>query len=186
MKSFLLLMVVLTVACFKNPGEEKTPVLAESVPIAPYYNLFSKSALTNESWLWAEGKCFGNKTIIFTYESPLTPKNSIDAICAKNGMVALKLPVVEGHKPQMFKVEMYARLGAKKSKTLMVNVNYFPTPPAVPGYAVLTGGGRVSHATANVSMTTQIGESWTYTTVPTAAGVKLAPGLDGVVGSFPY
>jgi hypothetical protein len=184
-KYLLLVAVVFTVSCFKNPGDEKTPVLTNPVPVSAVYMTKTPTELAELSYLWAEGECYGNKSVTFTYESPYTAKRSVDAMCVKS-KVAIKLPVIQGDKDQLFKIEMSARLGAKKSKPITVALNYVPPPANGPGFAVLNGGGHVGHATANVSTMTQIGEPWSYTTVPSATGARVPVGLDGAIGAIPY
>jgi hypothetical protein len=167
------LAVVMT-ACFKNAGQDSLPVMSTSLPIDPVY----KAA--TDSYLWAHGSCGTLTSILFTYSSSLTSQNTVEGIC-KNGQVSANLPVMQGDQPQTFTVKLVAKLKNKMSPPLTMTVNYTPTPPLSPGYALLPGGGQQTFTlpSGNYAIQSSIGE-WYSPHSLTGTGMTFRTGVEGI------
>lgn len=158
--------------CFKNPGDPQNPLMGTNVPITPVYNS------VNDSYLWAQGSCTGAQAVQFTYWSSLTTKKTVEGTCI-NGALSTHLDVDSGNQSQSFTVQMVARTKNLKSKTVTVTVNYTPTPPSSPGFAIVSAGGFATDGT-NISTNSTVGETVSPNTL-TGASISSRTGLQGVL-----
>lgn len=143
---FLLLIVIATVGCFKNPGQQSLPAVGVAMPITPVYNYSSLA----DSYLSAVGSCNGNSEIEFNYFSDIyTTSQTVTATCSSNRVDA-RLPVGMGIRAQTYTVTLIARLRNNRSTPVTVTVAYSPPPSITPGFKILSGGGKTSNAEAQI------------------------------------
>lgn len=170
-----------TTGCYK-PGSQSQPTLPDSaISVTGKYNSSS------DYYLWAVGSCAGSEAISISYSSSLTPSQTTEIPCTKNGVknsavgeIASRLTIQNGEQAQVFTVVLTARQKNIKSKPKRFTVNYTPPTPSSPGFGITSGGDVLTDMGNTLTVHSSIGELFSPKDID-GGTIKAKTGLQGAL-----